>query len=136
MVTNQGLGIASVVVARHVPVRHRRHGKVLDLFASLALAQIVIDPASPVPMVGASGAIGGVMGAYVVLYPRVPVHLLVVLGFIVTTFTVPAYLMLGYWFVLQLLGGLPQLGGSQRSGGWIRACVKHVPSIHTGQIRT
>ena len=76
-----------------------------------AFAQLIIDPASTIPMVGASGAIGGVMGAYVVLYPRVGVTLLVFLGFFITTIRVPAYLMLGYWFVLQLLGGLPQLGG-------------------------
>ena len=50
-------------------------------------------------MVGASGAIGGVMGAYVLLYPRVHVHMLVVLGFYVTTFAVPAVFMLGYWFL-------------------------------------
>src|SRR6187455_2864540 len=78
-----------------------------------AIAQVLIDPLSIVPMVGASGAIGGVMGAYVILYPRVPVTLLVFLGFFVTTVRIPAYLMLGYWFALQLLGGLPQLGGSE-----------------------
>lgn len=76
-----------------------------------AFAQLLIDKASTVPMVGASGAIGGVMGAYVILYPRVGVTLLVFLGFFITTIRVPAYVMLGYWFVLQLLGGLPQLGG-------------------------
>jgi membrane associated rhomboid family serine protease len=70
-----------------------------------ALAQIAANPDSEIPMVGASGAIGGVMGAYVLLYPRVHVHLLVVLGFHVTTFAVPAFLMLGYWFLLQLLSG-------------------------------
>jgi len=65
-------------------------------------------------MVGASGAIGGVMGAYVVLYPRVHVHLLVILGFYVTTVAVPAVFMLGYWFVMQLLGGW---AGSTEQGG-------------------
>jgi membrane associated rhomboid family serine protease len=78
-------------------------------------AQILANPASPIPMVGASGAIGGVMGAYVVLYPRVPVVMLVFLGFLITTFRIPAFLMLGYWFLIQLVGGLPQIGGS--SGG-------------------
>jgi membrane associated rhomboid family serine protease len=68
-------------------------------------AQTLTDPASVIPMVGASGAIGGVMGAYVLLYPRVHVHMLVVLGFYVTTFAVPAVLMLGYWFLVQLLSG-------------------------------
>jgi membrane associated rhomboid family serine protease len=56
-------------------------------------------------MVGASGAISGIMGAYVVLYPRVRVHMLVFLFIFITRIVVPAYLMLGYWFLLQLLGG-------------------------------
>lgn len=78
-----------------------------------AAAQIASNPASPIPMVGASGAIGGVMGAYALLYPRARVKLLVILGFLVTTVTVPAILMLGYWFLLQLLLGIPTLGSSQ-----------------------
>jgi rhomboid family protein len=80
-----------------------------------AVAQIVSNPQSAIPMVGASGAIGGVMGAYAVLYPRAPVHMLVVLGFFVTRVSVPAFLMLGYWFLLQLLGGLPSL--QETAGG-------------------
>jgi membrane associated rhomboid family serine protease len=76
-------------------------------------AQVLSNPASPVPMVGASGAIGGVMGAYAVLYPRAPVHLLVVFFFYVDRVVVPAVFMLGYWFLLQLLGGLPTIGGSE-----------------------
>lgn len=72
--------------------------------------QIASDPESAIPMVGASGAIGGVMGAYVLLYPRVHVHLLIILGFYVTTFAVPAVFMLGYWLLLQLLGGFSSLG--------------------------
>ena len=73
-------------------------------------AQTLANPSSAIPMVGASGAISGVMGAYIVLYPKVRVHMLVFLGFFITTIVVPAYLMLGYWFLLQLLGGLPSLG--------------------------
>lgn len=72
-------------------------------------AQVAVNPASPVPMVGASGAIGGVMGAYAVLYPKAPVEMLVVLGFYVNRIVVPAFVMLGYWFLLQLMGGLPSL---------------------------
>ncbi|HLT92684.1 MAG TPA: rhomboid family intramembrane serine protease [Woeseiaceae bacterium] len=75
-----------------------------------AAAQVATNPESPIPMVGASGAIGGVMGAYIVLYPRVHVHLLVLLGFYVTTVAVPAIAMLGYWAVLQLIGGLANVG--------------------------
>lgn len=78
-----------------------------------AATHIYLSPDSAIPMVGASGAIGGVMGAYVILYPRVPVHLLIIFGFYITTIAVPAFLMLGYWFLMQLLGGLPQFGGAE-----------------------
>jgi membrane associated rhomboid family serine protease len=63
-------------------------------------------------MVGASGAIGGVMGAYARLYPRAHVHTLLILGFYVTTVAVPAVYMLGYWFLIQFLSGLPALGST------------------------
>jgi membrane associated rhomboid family serine protease len=80
-----------------------------------AAAQAAVNPNSAIPMVGASGAISGVMGAYVVLYPRVRVHMLIFLGIFITRITVPAIFMLGYWFLLQLLGGLPTL--QRESGG-------------------
>jgi membrane associated rhomboid family serine protease len=70
-----------------------------------AVGQTVVAPGSVVPMVGASGAISGVMGAYIVLYPRVRIHMLVFLFIFVTRIVVPAYLMLGYWFLLQLVSG-------------------------------
>ncbi len=85
------------------------HGRYLVFYLLCGLAaagaQTLINPSSAVPMVGASGAISGVMGAYVILYPRVRVHMLVVLVVFVTRIVVPAYVMLGYWFLLQLLGG-------------------------------
>jgi membrane associated rhomboid family serine protease len=71
-----------------------------------ALTQVFITPASAVPMLGASGAISGVMGAYIVLYPRVRVFMLVPLGFLLTSFAWPAWMMLGYWLVLQFVSGL------------------------------
>jgi membrane associated rhomboid family serine protease len=82
-----------------------------------AVAQIVVDPSSTIPMVGASGAISGVLGAYIVLYPHARVHTLVPLGFFITTIDLPAYVMLGYWVLLQILGGLPSLAGVQQGGG-------------------
>jgi membrane associated rhomboid family serine protease len=85
---------------------------VFYLICGLAAAgtQIFIDAGSPVPMVGASGAISGIMGAYVVLYPRVRVHT-IVWAILIFRATVPAWLMLGYWFVLQLAGaGIDPLG--------------------------
>ena len=81
-----------------------------------AFTQIATDPESLIPMVGASGAIGGVMGAYIILHPRARVKSLLFLLFFVTLIEVPAVLMLGLWFVTQLLAGLPQLG-SASSGG-------------------
>jgi membrane associated rhomboid family serine protease len=83
---------------------------------SAAGAQMFFDPHSAVPMVGASGAIGGVMGAYAVLYPRAPVHVLIFLGIIFTRVVVPAIIMLGYWFVLQIISGATALGGAATGG--------------------
>lgn len=81
-----------------------------------AFAQIYTDPGSNVPMVGASGAISGVMGAYLILYPRVRVHTLVFLGFFITTIALPAWAMLLYWVALQFLSGLVSLGGAITGG--------------------
>jgi membrane associated rhomboid family serine protease len=105
---------------------------VFYLLCGLAAAalQIAFRPDSGVPMVGASGAIGGVMGAYIVLYPRVRVHTAVVLGFYVTRFSVSAGLMLGYWFVIQLVGGAVDVG---RSGGGV-AFWAHVGGFAAGAL--
>jgi len=81
-----------------------------------AAAQVGAGPDSALPMVGASGAISGVMGAYVVLYPLVRVHTLIFLGFLVTRVALPAYLMLGYWFLIQLAAGLPGRAGAAPGG--------------------
>jgi membrane associated rhomboid family serine protease len=81
-----------------------------------AFAQIMASPSSEIPMVGASGAISGVMGGYLLLYPRVRVFALLPLGFIFTTIAVPAWVMLGYWFLLQFISGLVDIG-SETGGG-------------------
>jgi membrane associated rhomboid family serine protease len=78
-----------------------------------ALAQVFAEPSSRIPMVGASGAISGVMGAYLVLFPRVRVFTLVPLGFFVTSIALPAWAMLLYWALLQFLGGLTSVAGAQ-----------------------
>jgi membrane associated rhomboid family serine protease len=87
---------------------------VLCGLAAFAL-QAATGPGSAIPMVGASGAIGGVMGAYARLYPRAPVHLLIVFFLWVDRIVVPAFLMLGYWFVIQVLAGIPAL--ASEAGG-------------------
>ena len=78
-----------------------------------ALLQVAADPESAVPMVGASGAISGVMGAYLVLFPRVRVYTFIFLGFFSRGVALPAWAMLLYWAFLQLAGGVSQIGGSE-----------------------
>jgi membrane associated rhomboid family serine protease len=90
--------------------------------------QVASNPGSAIPMVGASGAIGGVMGAYVLLYPRVNVHMFLWFGFFFTTVAVPAYFMLGYWFLIQVVGGL---GSLQSEGGGV-AFWAHVGGFAAG----
>jgi membrane associated rhomboid family serine protease len=90
-------------------------------------AQMVSDPTSTVPMIGASGAIGGVLGAYAILFPRAPVHMLVFLGFFITRIVVPAFLMLGYWFLLQFFGGLYSRGSGAGVAFWA-----HIGGFVTG----
>jgi membrane associated rhomboid family serine protease len=81
-----------------------------------AAFQVALTPASVVPMVGASGAISGVMGGYLVLYPRVRVWTLVPLGFFLTSIALPAWSMLIYWLLLQALSAVVVLG-SESVGG-------------------
>jgi membrane associated rhomboid family serine protease len=81
-----------------------------------AMMQVLADPGSSVPMVGASGAISGVMGAYLVLFPRVRVYTLVPLGFLLHSMALPAWGMLIYWAFLQFAGGLTSIA-SEQSGG-------------------
>ena len=81
-----------------------------------AAAQIAIDPTSDVPMIGASGAIAAVLGAYLVFYPRARITSLVFLGFFYQLIDVPAILVLVFWFVLQLIDGLASLGVASAGG--------------------
>jgi membrane associated rhomboid family serine protease len=66
------------------------------------MAQALINPDSTIPMVGASGAISGVLGAYVLLHPQATVRVLLVLGVFVTIAHVPALIVLGLWFLTQI----------------------------------
>jgi membrane associated rhomboid family serine protease len=74
-------------------------------------AHIFTEPGSAIPMVGASGAISGIMGAYLLLYPRVRIHTLFIIIIIIRIIPLPAWLMLGYWFMIQLLLGTAGPGG-------------------------
>jgi len=92
-----------------------------------ALVQVVVNPRSVVPMVGASGAISGVMGAYLVLYPHVRVYTLLPIGFF--TVALPAWTMLLYWLGLQFVSGL--LGSGTAETGGV-AFWAHVGGFVTG----
>jgi len=74
-----------------------------------AAAQVAINPVSPVPMVGASGAISGVLGGYLILYPRVQVRVLFIFIIFIQVIRIPAYLVLLFWIGYQVVLGLPQL---------------------------
>ncbi|MBV8551987.1 MAG: rhomboid family intramembrane serine protease [Acidobacteriaceae bacterium] len=84
---------------------------------SSAIVQLVTSFGSPVPTIGASGAIAGVMGAFLILYPRVRVVTLVFIVIFITTFDIPAAFMLLYWFALQLVSGLGSLASSTQAQG-------------------
>ena len=80
------------------------------------LSQIQIDPESTIPMVGASGAIAGVLGAYLFRFPRATVHVLVILIIFITFIRVPAMIVIGFWFLSNLTAGIGTLGIEQAGG--------------------
>lgn len=95
-----------------------------------ALSHAVVDPTSPVPMVGASGAISGILGAYMLLYPRARVLVLIPLGFFSQLIYVPAVLVLGLWFLMQVLSGGMSLG---TEGGGV-AFFAHIGGFVAGMV--
>ncbi len=92
------------------------HGRYLLFYllsgVAAALAQTAVGPSSVVPMVGASGAVSGVLGAYLLLFPHAHVTTLIILGFFFRLVQVPAMVVLGFWIVLQVLNGLGSFGSS------------------------
>jgi membrane associated rhomboid family serine protease len=94
------------------------HGRFLVFYLATgvvaALSQMAMDPASRIPMVGASGAIAGVMGGYLVLYPHSRV--LTLFPFPLMLFEVPAIFFLGLWFVIQFVSGLGSLAAATEAG--------------------
>jgi len=82
-----------------------------------ALTQIFINPDSKVPMVGASGAIAGVLGAYLLLYPRAKVTTVIIFGFFIRLIKIPAVVVLGFWIIYQFLYGISSLAVRTGEGG-------------------
>jgi len=97
------------------------------------LAHVLSDAASPIPTVGASGAIAGVMGGYLLLFPKAKVDILIIFVIFFRIFPIPAWIMLMIWFAMQFVGGIgtdPSLGGVAywaHAGGFIVGLVLTVP---------
>jgi membrane associated rhomboid family serine protease len=98
------------------------HGRFLLLYAlagvAAALGQTLVNPASRVPMVGASGAVSGILGAYLILFPSATVLTLMMIGFFYRIIHIPALIVLGFWIVLQVFSGYITVAlGRGESGG-------------------
>jgi membrane associated rhomboid family serine protease len=118
-----------------------RLGKILYLvlyfvsgFVAIA-AQVIMDPASTIPLVGASGAIAGVLGGYLVLFPTVKVRGIIPLGRTGAMSELPAWVVLGFWFVLQVINGVASLGGGAEYGGGV-AFFAHIGGFVAGLLMT
>lgn len=97
------------------------------------LAQVAVDPGSAVPVVGASGAIAGVMGGYLLLFPRARIDILLFFVIIIRIIPIPAWVMLGLWFGFQVISGVAdQAGGGgvaywAHSGGFVAGFLLTLP---------
>jgi len=111
------------------------HGRYLLFYlfcgTAAALGQAVVAPMSPVPMIGASGAIAGVLGAYLVMFPWSKVKTLIFLGFFITMADLPASLFLVLWFVIQFFSGTLSLAAAGGAAGGV-AFWAHVGGFVAG----
>jgi rhomboid family protein len=92
-----------------------------------ALTQGFADPSSEAPMIGASGAISGVLGAYILLHPGATVRVLIFLGFFITIAHIPAWIVLGFWFLMQLVSAAVPASGEAGVAFWA-----HIGGFITG----
>jgi membrane associated rhomboid family serine protease len=101
------------------------HGKFLFFYLCCgllaALTEYVANPLSEVPMVGASGAIAGVMGGYLLLFPKAKVDILIIIVVIFKVLPIPAWIMLAIWFAMQFVGGLGATPGTGGVAYWAHA---------------
>jgi membrane associated rhomboid family serine protease len=100
-----------------------------------AYAQILIGPDSTIPMIGASGAIAGVLGSYLILFPGVKVRGIIPIGRVSSLQELPAIYVLGMWFVLQLVSGFASLGVPAEYGGGV-AFFAHIGGFIAGIVIT
>ena len=113
------------------------HAKFLLFYFACGIAaglvHIVVNANSPVPTVGASGAIAGVMGAYLIKFPRARIHTLIFLFIFITTTDIPAAFILIYWFVMQLFSEYGSITSTQVAAGGV-AYAAHIGGFITGMI--
>jgi membrane associated rhomboid family serine protease len=111
------------------------HAKYLFLYFASGFAAaflfIVLNPNSTIPTVGASGAIAGVMGAYLIKFPRAYIRTLVFIVIFITTIDIPAFFLLLYWFAIQFFSGLGSVGYSAQMSGGV-AWFAHVGGFLAG----
>lgn len=110
------------------------------------LAQYIFSPSSAIPMLGASGAVAGVLGAYLVFFPRHKIETLVPFGFFMSVYNIPASIMLIYWFIIQLFSGVGSIAVAQTGGvafwahvggfatGWLIARLWPNSDVEAGEI--
>ena len=96
------------------------------------LGQVAASPASTIPNLGASGAIAGVMGAFIVTYPRDGIRTILFLGFFFPVTVLPAGLLIGIWFLMQLFSGVGSVAQAQATGGV--AYMAHVAGFIFGAV--
>ena len=101
--------------------------------AAAVYAQSAIDPASTIPTIGASGAVAGVLGAYILLHPKARVVTLVIIIFFVTLIEIPAMILLAIWAMLQFLPALGQVGVGDLPADSV-AYVAHVGGFVFGML--
>jgi membrane associated rhomboid family serine protease len=111
------------------------HGKFVLFYLvcgfAASAAQIAADPSSTIPSLGASGAIAGVLGAYIVMFPRNRVRNLVTLGFFITTIELPAIVVIGFWIVLQVISQYTMSFSSTKHSGGV-AYMAHIGGFIAG----
>ncbi|MEA1939839.1 MAG: rhomboid family intramembrane serine protease [Candidatus Caldatribacteriota bacterium] len=95
-----------------------------------ALTQVLTDLNSTIPVIGASGAIAGILGAYLVLYPKAKVNTLIIFGFFIRIIKIPAVVVLSFWIIYQFLYGLSSL--AERSGEGGTAWFAHIGGFIMG----
>lgn len=81
-----------------------------------AYSHALTNPASTTPMIGASGAVSGILGAYLLLFPRARVHTLIFLGFFIQVVRLPAVFVIGFWIIIQFINGMVSAGQASQGG--------------------